>query len=29
MTNLAHRRAPVFTLLYPKLNRLKKKVRPA
>jgi len=24
MTNLAHRRAPFFTLLYPKLNRLKK-----
>jgi predicted metal-dependent phosphoesterase TrpH len=24
MTHLAHRRAPLFTLLYPKLNRLKK-----
>ncbi len=26
MTALAHRRAPIYTLLYPKLNRLKKKV---
>jgi len=26
MTSLAHRRAPLYTLLYPKLNRLSKKV---
>jgi predicted metal-dependent phosphoesterase TrpH len=26
MTSLAHRRAPMYTLLYPKLNRLSKKI---